>query len=287
MGCSFARIEVGGALLSHGTSRRAHSQSRLEAVVDPPLQPGQGADHEDARPKAFEHQVLEADLGRDLTHGFVLVLGLTHETHQRVGGVRYDGTKDPGQVSGGKGHTQLRRLVVCVLGLGEDVRVKAFHNLLEEEELGDGVGDLPGPQRGEAPKGESRLGRVGSHFLQRWAKGGGERPLGRCLDLHFDHFEGAQENVSHKFGRPGRRRIDYSPVLVRRLFTQRGRIKILKEFVQSELASPLQTVADCSRSPALDQSIKSLLLQDGPNPTDQSRVLGRVDLLKGRLGGML
>ena len=53
-----------------------------------------------------------------------------------------DGADDTGEVAGGEGDTELRRLAVRLLGRGEDVGVEQLDDLLEEEELGHGVGDL-------------------------------------------------------------------------------------------------------------------------------------------------
>lgn len=127
------------SLLFGGASGRAHPERGLEAVVDPPLQAGEGPDHEDAGHEALEHQVGHPHLAGDLPDGLALVLGLAHEAHQRVGRVGNDRAKDPCKVSRREGDAELRRLVVRVLGLCEHVRVEALHNLLEKEELGDGV----------------------------------------------------------------------------------------------------------------------------------------------------
>lgn len=63
-----------------------------------------------------------------------------------VGGMGNDRAEDAGEVARGEGYGQLRGLGILVLGLGENVLVKLFHDVLEGHELDDCVGHLSAPE---------------------------------------------------------------------------------------------------------------------------------------------
>ncbi len=65
-----------------------------------------------------------------------LVAGLAQLGDHAVGGVRYDGAHNTGNVAGGKGDAELSGLAVLGALLGEDVCVEEIDHVLKEEELG-------------------------------------------------------------------------------------------------------------------------------------------------------
>ena len=102
----------------------------------------EGTDHDDTGTKTLGGERDKANLGSDLANALALVRGLAHEGDNGVGGVRDDRADNTGEVTGGERDTELRRLAVRILWRGEDVAVEEGDDVLEEEELGHGVGDL-------------------------------------------------------------------------------------------------------------------------------------------------
>ena len=56
--------------------------------------------------------------------------------------MRDDGADNTSEVSGSEGDTELSSLAIRFLGLSEDAGIEELHDLLEEEELGHGIGNL-------------------------------------------------------------------------------------------------------------------------------------------------
>ena len=118
------------------------THGRLERVVNPPLEPSQGTDHDDTGTKTLGGEGSETSLGGDGTNGFALVFRFAQQGDQRVGRVGDDGANDTGEVTRSEGDSELSGLAVGVLRSGEDMGVEERNDLLEEVELGHGVWNL-------------------------------------------------------------------------------------------------------------------------------------------------
>jgi len=250
----------------------------LEGIVDPPLETSKSTDHEDTSTKTLSHKVLNTDLASNLAEGLALVLSLSELRDERVGRVRDDSADDTGEVTGSEGDAELSSLGVGLLGLGEDVGVEHLDDLLEEEELGHGVGDLTRPERNDRAEGEASLGAHLPHLGGSRAESDGEGTLGRSLDLDLDHFHGAKSNVSEDLSRSGTSKVDQTTVVVSVLLTSQVRVEVLEVLVETELEHTLERVTNSSGSPTLPDGGTTLLSNDGLDGTQETLVLAGVDL---------
>jgi len=135
-----------------GPSGGLEADGGLEGVVDPPLEAGERADHNDTGAETAP-EAGEADLGVDLAdvgEETAFGLGGVDLGDDGVGGVGDDGAEDTGDVAGHEGDGELLGLGVLVLGAGEDLGVEEIADFLEGDELHDGVGDLARPEGDDA-----------------------------------------------------------------------------------------------------------------------------------------
>jgi len=172
-------------------TRSAHAHGRLECVIDPPLEASQSTNHQDTGTETLGSQVDGTGLAGNLANRLALVLSLAHEGDDRVGRVGDDGADNTGEVTRGEGDTELGALAVGLLGFSEDVGVEQLDDLLEEEELGHGVGDLTRPEGNEGTEGVASLNLCPGHLLESSTEGSGEGTGSGSLDLDLGHFEGA------------------------------------------------------------------------------------------------
>lgn len=103
---------------------------------------GGRTDHDNTSAETLGGEADNTGLASNGSSRLTLVLSLSKERDEGVGGVGDDGADDTGEVTRGEGDTELGVLGVRVLGRGEDLGVEELDDLLEEEELGHGVGDL-------------------------------------------------------------------------------------------------------------------------------------------------
>eukprot|EP00906_Rhabdomonas_costata_P009642 RCo013623 len=269
-----------GAAALHQPPGCAHTHCRLEGVVDPPLQPGQGTDHDDTGAQTLGEEVAVAEVLRDLPKALARVGRLALQGHQRIRGVRDNRADDPGKVSRGEGDRQLGRLVIGTLGLGEHVLVEKLDNALEEEELGHGVRDLPTPQGHHASEGERCRRPLSHHLAQSRPKVGRPGPLRRGLHLHLDHLHGAQRDVCKELCRGRARQPDRAGVHARVVLPRHVHVQVLEELVEPELAQPLGGVPEQGGQPALPDALgaRALLRDHRLQPREQALVLLRADL---------
>jgi hypothetical protein len=237
------------------------------------LETGESTDHQDTSTKTLGQQVLGTDLAGDLTEALALVGGLAHLRHQRIGRMRHDGAHDTGNVARGERDTELRRLAVAALGLGEDVVVEHLHNLLKEEELGHGVRDLTRPERLERTEREAGLGSLLAHHRRGGEQTRGPRSGRRGLHLDLDHLHGAERHIGEQLGRCRTGQPDHALVLAGVLLASHVRVRVLEELVQTELEQTLHRVADQRRRPTERQTARSFLGQDGLDAGHQTTVL--------------
>jgi len=161
-----------------------------------------------------------------------------------------DGTNHAGEEARNQRDLQLNHLGIRILGQNEEMRVKQLDDLLEEVELGHGVGDLTTPQRGEAPEREARFSPVTPHGGGGRQERSGEAASWRSLHLHLRHLAGTQREVSDEFRGSRRPQPNDAAVSRERLFADHVRVEVFEKFVETEPAEALHRVPEEGRCPA-------------------------------------
>ncbi len=190
----------------------------------------------------------------------------------------HDGANDTGEVTGGEGDAELSALGVGLLGSSEDVGVEGLDDLLEEEELGHGVGDLARPEGHDRAEGEAGHGAVGRHGVGGSNEAGGEGASRGGLDLDLDHLHGAEGNVGEDLGGGGTSEVDETTVLVGVLLTSHVGVEILEVLVEAELEAALEGVTNEGGSPTLHEGHATFLSSNSLDGANETLVLGGVDL---------
>ena len=163
---------LAGGLETHGD---------LEGIVDPPLETGEGTDHDDTGAETVPEAV-EADAGVDLADGVAL---LVHDGDHGVSWVRHDSAENTSPVTSHEGDHELGALGVGVTWSSEHVSVQSTHSLLESDELHDGVWDLSAPEWDNTLVQEAPAALV-HHSGPALTQGGGEGALVRGLNPDLD-----------------------------------------------------------------------------------------------------
>lgn len=252
-----------------------------ETHIGHPLQPSQGANHEDAHgqpvPETGEANVLvNACQGgaKGLTGGAGGVELADHD----VGGVGDDSAQDAGEVASGEGDARLGRLAVVALAPGEAV-VHHLDDGLEGGELHHGVGDLAAPQRVDAfvQAGDALLAEHGADTVEGAPVGARDA----ALHAHLDGLKGAERHVGEHLGRGGRNQVQAGPVLDGRLGAGHVRVRLLEELVEAVLGGALSRVADQGGAPAGEDAAHALGAEDLAPGLDVAGVEFGVDLAAG------
>jgi len=218
----------------------------LEGIVDPPLETGEGTNHDDTGNETLP-QAGEADSGVDLAGSATL---LVHDGDHGVSWVRHNSAEDTSPVTGHEGDHKLEVLGVGLTWGGEDVGVQEADGSLESDELHNGVWDLSAPQWHNTLV--ETVPALGLHDL--WpalTEGSWEGALVRGLDSNFDSFEWAKSNISNELGASGGDSETNSLVLGGVLLTDGPLVDIFEDLVEAELAEALGTVSNESWEPAL------------------------------------
>jgi len=260
------------------TASSTHTKGSLKGIVDPPLQACQGTYHQYTSTQTSSAQFLETDLAGDLADAFSFIGGFAELRDQTVCGMRYDGTHYTSNITRGKGNTKLGWLAIGLLWFGENMIIEHFHRLLEEEELGHGVGDLPTPQGYDTSERESSLRSSFLHGSNGGAQFQGEGTSRRGLNLDFYHFHWAKRNVGKEFGRRRTGEVDQSTVLGGILLSSQVLIHVLEDFIKPKLAETLHRLADEGWRPSFPDSIRSFFGDQGPKAREETLVLRGVDL---------
>ena len=122
--------------------------SDLERIVDDPLEASKGTNHEDSGTKTLPESTesnLAIDL-LDLGEGGATSSSLVEDGDHGVGWMGDNGAENTSNVSGHEGNHELGALGVGALWLGEDLLVEFGDNLLESDELDNGVWNLSSPE---------------------------------------------------------------------------------------------------------------------------------------------
>lgn len=131
--------------LSTGGGKTA---SDLEGVVDDPLKAGEGTNHEDSGTETLPESC-ESNLCVDLLNlrpSGTTSLSLVEDGDHGVSWMRNEGAENTGNVTRHESDHELFSLAVRGLWLGEDISVEFSDNLLESDELDNGVWNLSSPK---------------------------------------------------------------------------------------------------------------------------------------------
>jgi len=113
------------------------------------LHAGKGTNHENSGSDTFPETV-ETDFSIDFfnlsSSSGVGSTSLVEDGNHCVGWVGNDGAEHTGNVTGHEGDHELGALAVRALLLGEDAGIELSNDLLEGDELDDGVWDLSSPE---------------------------------------------------------------------------------------------------------------------------------------------
>ncbi len=123
-------------LLLNSTSTCSKTEGSLKGVIDPPLETGQGSNHDDTGSQTLDHEVGISKLRGNGADGLALVLGLAEKGHNGVGRVGDDGADNSGNVTRGEGDSKLGGLGVGVTRSSKHVRVEQFHDLKKNFSIG-------------------------------------------------------------------------------------------------------------------------------------------------------
>lgn len=137
---------------------------------------------------------------------------------------------------------------------------------------------LTGPERDEGAEGVASLNLGLAHLLERRAESGGERALGRRLDLDFGHLKRAQRNISEDLRGRGTREPDERLVLLRVLLAGQVTVRVLEDLVETVLEHTLERVADEGRAEAFPDTGGTLLSDEGLEARGEALVFGWVNL---------
>ena len=125
----------------------------LECIVDNPLKAGKSTNHENSGTKTLP-ETIEADLSVDLLDLSTSRLGgstsLVEDGDHGISWVRDDGAENTSDVTRHEGNGKLSTLRVRGFVGGENVLVERLDDLLEGDELDNGVWDLSAPEWGKS-----------------------------------------------------------------------------------------------------------------------------------------
>jgi hypothetical protein len=234
--------------------------------------------HQDTSGETLGGESAPANFRSDLPNRLATVCLFTHLRDKRVSGVRDDGADNTSNVTGGEGDTELSGFAVAILGLSEDVLVEELNGLLEEEELGHGVGDLTRPEGDEGTEGVAGLNRLCAHLLESSAEGNGESTGGRGLDLDLCHFKRAKSDVGEDLSRGGTSKPDEGLVLLGGLLASQVRVGILEDLIETVLEHALEGVTDESWAKTFPETLGALLSREELEGLTKALVLAGVDL---------
>ena len=126
----------------------SESASNLEGILDDPLEASKGTNHEDSGTETLPEST-ESDLFKDLLdlgHSGTTSSSLVEDGDHGVSWMGNNGAENTGNVTRHESDHQLGALGVGALWLGEYFFVEFSDNLLESDELHNGVWNLSSPK---------------------------------------------------------------------------------------------------------------------------------------------
>lgn len=256
------------------------TEDTLDVTVDGELTGSDGTNHEktgtDTSVAATDTKVL-GDLDktgdRALTRS---ALSLVDHTEHGVGGLRNKGGSETGNETRAKVDTSLSTIGNGVL---VDLAVNSLDNLLVDDELGHGVGDLL-----EEDRTETRVESTDTLVLEDLAEAAHETASeGRLRDeTNTSRLKRAQGDISEEFGGSGGSEVDSGSVVGSSLVTELVDKLLLEELITAELESTLKEVTGSSRTETGEESASTLVGNDLSEATNHTTVVGdRVKLDSG------
>ena len=226
----------------------------LVGIVDHPLEPSEGTDHDDTDWKTIP-ETTKANVLVDAVHGSTdsfsgLTIGIELADHD-IGRVRDDGAEDTGDVTSAERDGGLSALTVVAL-LARKTVIDHLDDGLEGCELHHGVWDLTTPERvqtlvqtrncqksTQCQMFHSPCGSFGGNYLGNTiVRSFGEWRHGR-LHADLDSLEWTQRNVGEELGGSRSRKVEPGLVLVRVLGAGEVRIELFEPLVAAVLESTL------------------------------------------------
>lgn len=248
------------------------SKSLLEVTIDGELTSGQGTNHEETSTNTSVRS-LEAELLADLDEagGGSLTgetLGLVDLGKHGVGGLRDNGG---GETSDQTGTEVDEGLLAVGEGLLRELAESSLSNLLVDDELGHGVGDLleeDGSETSVESTDTLRLEHLGETTDETVGVGGLRD------ETDTGSLKGAESDISEELGGGGRGEVDGSSVVGGILKTDLVDPLLLEELVSSKLQGTLEEVTSKGRAGSGEESTSTLLLDDLLEATEETSVVG-------------
>jgi hypothetical protein len=260
-----------------------------ELTVDGELTGGQGTDHEetgtDTAVRATDTELL-GDLDQTASGSLTgSTLGLVDLGQHGVGGLGDDGSGETGDETG----AQVVDGLHAVGGLAlVDNSVDSLVDLLEDDELGHGVGD---PDHMSATKkletvgknilleqdgAEARVESTDTLVLEDLAEAANQTigELGVRDETNTGGLKRAEGDVSDELSAGGRGKVDSGTVVGGGLVTEGGDSLLLEELVTSELEGTLEEVTGGGGAETSQESASALSADDLAEATDQTGVVG-------------
>lgn len=176
------------------------TNSSLEAVVDPPLETGEGTDHQNSGSETSP-ETGESNLRVDQGHGSectTIRLNVVKLGDHSVSRLRDQSAENTSNVTRSESNRELLSLAVLVFWFSEDISVESFDGSFESDELHDSVWDLSSPEWSKTlVQSAGTFSRVDgveclSEFSWESANLGG-------LHSDLDGFEWAKQDISDDF----------------------------------------------------------------------------------------
>lgn len=140
-----------------GSSGGSETHGSFESIIDPPLETGQGTNHENSGSETSP-QSSHSDFSVNFLYIFTErgfrfnVIQFRHPKLSKlhgIGGVGYDGAEDTGQITRGESDSKLGGFAVFALGFSENMLVEFLNNIFKSNKLNHSVGNLSAPERHE------------------------------------------------------------------------------------------------------------------------------------------
>jgi hypothetical protein len=248
------------------------AKSLLEITVDSKLASSKSTNHEETSTETRE-RTTETELTADLEetgHGTLTrsTLGLVDLGKHGIGRLGDDGGGHTGDETGTKVGNSLHAAGEILLGVAAE---DSLGNLLEDDELGHGVGDLLEADGTETSV-ESTDTLVLQHLGETTDKTVGVGGLRDETDT--GGLERAEGDISEELGGGGRGEVDTSAVVGGILDTDVVDELLLEEFVSTELQGALEEITGEGRAGTSEESTGTLILDDLAETTDQTAVVG-------------
>jgi len=211
------------------------------------LHAGKGTNHENSGSDTFPETV-ETDFSIDFfnlgSSSGVRFTSLVKDGNHSISWVRNDGAEHTGNITGHEGNHELGTLGVRALLLGEDLGIELSNNLLEADELDNGVWNLSSPEWFKSLV-ESVDSFTFVNSLQTLDGAGSESTWLSGLHFNFKCFPWAEETIGNDLSACGGYGETESLIFLDVLFRTSGAsIDILEHLIETEFTESLERVTN-------------------------------------------